>query len=202
MKYFHYQATKPMSQVWSLFKDLGMMSESQKELLYNGSDYSHTLDIVKAALNGSISLSEEAVQSFNLTAYEYACRRNEKNGKYNESKDLLHIVDYDGSEDDVRVGYGEVSSRKIKSIDESFDEIMNSQTFEANIRELCGVRKKYIMEQGIDLVSVLIGALKGVPEALKEIKKVIKDSKILDLVVSLCENGSDGRLLRALEAAV
>lgn len=200
MNYYKYQNTKPMSKVWSLFKDLDNMSAEQIERLYSDSDYSHTLDIVKAALNGSIVLTDDAIRSFNLQAYEYRCKENDKNGNIKKSKDVLNIVEFDNSEDDAKVGYGDISDRKLQSIEDSFEEIMNSSTFESNIRELYGIRSKYIVEHGIDLVSVLISSLKGIPEAINEIKKLMCDTSIKDLIVSLCEDSRDGKLLRVLEA--
>lgn len=200
MKYYKYQNTKPMSNVWSLFKDLNTMTPSQIERLYADSDYSHTLDIVKAALNGSIPLTDDAVREFNLQAYEYKCKENDKNGNFKKSKDVLNIVEFDNSEEDVNTRYGDISDRKLKVVEDAFEEVMSSDTFEANIRELYNIRTKYIIEHGIDLVSVLISSLKGIPEAVAEIKTIMCDTVVKDLIVSLCEDSRDGKLLRTLEA--
>lgn len=189
-----------MSKVWSLFKDLGDMTPSQLERVYSDCDYSHTLDIVRAALNGAIPLTEDGIDDFNLQAYEYKCKENEKNGKYKRAKDVLNIVDFDNSEEDGKVGYGDVSDRKIKSIEDSYEEIMKSEEFEQNIKTLYDIRTKYIVEKGVDLVSILIGSLKGIPEAVLEVKNLIQDSYLKDLIVSLCECSKDGKLLRVLEA--
>lgn len=200
MKYYKYQNTKPMSNVWSLFKDLNTMTPSQIERLYADSDYSHTLDIVKAALNGSIPLTDDAVREFNLQAYEYKCKENDKNGNFKKAKDILNIVEFDNSEEDVNTRYGDISDRKLKVVEDAFEEVMSSDTFEANIRELYNIRTKYIIEHGIDLVSVLISSLKGIPEAVAEIKTIMCDTVVKDLIVSLCEDSRDGKLLRTLEA--
>lgn len=200
MKYYKYQNTKPMSNVWSLFKDLDTMTPSQIERLYADSDYSHTLDIVKAALNGSIPLTDDAVREFNLQAYEYKCKENDKNGNFKKAKDILNIVEFDNSEEDVNTRYGDISDRKLKVVEDAFEEVMSSDTFEANIRELYNIRTKYIIEHGIDLVSVLISSLKGIPEAVAEIKTIMCDTVVKDLIVSLCEDSRDGKLLRTLEA--
>lgn len=200
MKYYKYQNTKPMSNVWSLFKDLDTMTPSQIEKLYADSDYSHTLDIVKAALNGSIPLTDDAVREFNLQAYEYKCKENDKNGNFKKAKDVLNIVEFDNSEEDVNTRYGDISDRKLKVVEDAFEEVMSSDTFEANIRELYNIRTKYIIEHGIDLVSVLISSLKGIPEAVAEIKTIMCDTVVKDLIVSLCEDSRDGKLLRTLEA--
>ena len=202
MRYFKYQASEPMSKVWMLFKDLGDMTVGQLERIYSGSDHSHTLEIVKSALNGSLLMTDDAVMQFDLSAYEYKCNDNEKNASYKKAKDVLHIVEYDNSEDVDKVGYGDISDRKLYYRDESFDEIVNSAEFEYYIKELYGIRNKYIVEKGIDLIAILCSALRGLPEAVSELKRfMLEDCKIKDLVVSLCENSNDN-LLSMLERAV
>lgn len=198
MHYFKYQNNQQMSKIWSLFRDLGETSDGVKNAY--GMDYSHTLDIVKSALGGSISLSKEDIQSFNLQAYEYTCHENEKDGRRKKAAKLLNIVDVDSSDDDIRVGYGEVSSRSLASIEDSFDEVMSSNNFEDNIKALYGIRTKYIVEKGIDVVSVLSCSLKGIPEAVAELKTIMTDSVLGEIITSLCEDSRDGELLRRLEA--
>lgn len=202
MRYFKYQQQGPMSQIWSLFRDLGEMSNERLDRLYGNSDYSHTLEIVSAALNGAIALSDEAVDNFNLQAYEFKCRENEKNGNFKKASEVLHIVEFDGSEEDLKVGFGDVSDRKLQVFEDSFDEVMSSETFEANIKELLGIRSKYIIECGIDPVRALINSLKGIPDAIAEMKNLMCDVVLRDLIVSLCEDSRDGKLLRLLEAVV
>lgn len=187
-----------MAKVWTLFKDLDGISLEQAEKLYSGSD-SHTLNIVRSALNGSISLSDESVKNFNLFAYEHAARVNDVIGKRKKALKELHIVEFDNSDDDITVGFGDVSDRKLSFIDDSFDTVMNCDEFEFCIRELGDIRTKYIVENGLDVVNVLIRALKCSEEAIKELKNLISvDDRIKDLVVSLCELGGN-RLLYALE---
>ena len=189
-----------MSKVWTLFKDLKNMTPQQIENLYANSDYSHTLEIVSAALSGAIPLTDDAVRDFNLQAYEYKCKENEKNGNFKRAKEVLNIVEFGNSDDDIKVGYGDISDRKLQVIEDSFEEIMSSETFESNIRELFGIRSKYIVEHGIDPVNALINSLKGIPEAIAEIKQLMSDMIIKDLIVALCEDSRDGKLLRVLEA--
>lgn len=199
MNYFKYQNSKPMSKVWALFRDLGDVPHDKLANLYSTSDYSHTLEIVRSALNGSISLTKEDIDDFNLKAYEIACSTNDKNNRRKMASKSLNIVDVDSSEDDIRVGYGEVSSRTLASIEDSFEEVMSSKNFEENIRELYGIRSKYIIEKGVDVVSVLASSLKGIPEAIQELKSLMLDTVLKDLITSLCEDSRDGELLRRLE---
>ena len=202
MDYFKYQESKPMSKIWSLFSDLKDITPEQLDLLYGESDFSHTLEIVRSALNGNIPLTDEAIDSFNLFAYERKCRDTDKKGKFNDIKDTVNIVITDNSDDEIKVGYGDISDRKLKSIDDSLDEIMNNAEFESSIKELYKIRSKYIVEKGVDVVSVLLNSLKGIPDAIAEIKEFIKNDEIIkDIVVSLCENSS-GDLIKRLEACL
>ena len=77
---------------------------------------------------------------------------------------------------------------------------MSSNNFEDNIKALCGIRTKYIVEKGIDVVSVLSCSLKGIPEAVAELKTIMADSVLGEIITSLCEDSRDGELLRRLEA--
>lgn len=201
MRYFKYQNNQSMSKVWSLFADLGRMTPEQKAKIYGTSDYSHTLEIVHSALNGNIPLTDEAISQFNLGAYEMSSRLNDKKAKIKKAKKVLNIVEFDNSDEDIRVGFGDVSDRKLSTIDESFEEILNNDEFECSIRELLNIRSTYIVEHGIDLVSVLLSALKGIPEAVKSLKDLMSDNKVYDLVTGLCSN-SYGGLIPRLEAVV
>lgn len=201
MNYFEHQNQKPMSKIWSLFVSLSTMTPEQITRIYENSDYSHTLEIVRSALNGSIDLTDEAISKFNLGAYEWKCRENEKTGKRKRAKKELLIVDFDNSDEDSRAGFGEISSRKLSSVDDSFEEIMNNDEFESNLRELLNIRTKYIIEHNVDVVSVLLSALKGIPEAVASLKSLMADSKLSELIVGLC-NSSGGDLIQRLEAVV
>jgi hypothetical protein len=201
MNYFKYQKSGSTGRVWSLFSELGELSE--EEILGKGKgnlQYAHTLEIVRAGLNNALKTDDESLQRFNLSAYEYTCAQNDKNNKRKAVEKLLYIVDNFG-EEDSSVGFGDVSERKLKSIEDSFELIESITSFESNIAELCNIRKEYISVRGIDLVNLIKNSLKGIPEAVKELKSVIKDdSPLKELIANLCEEGADGVLLERLEA--
>lgn len=202
MKYFAYQ-NAPSGAVWSLFHELGSVSAEQRERVFSNSDYAHTLEIVSAAMNGKIPTDPESISNFNLWGYEYACTKTDQDGRRKETKKTLNIVEFSTSSDDsLEVGYGDISARELGSEEALFDEIVDSVDFEENLRMLFNIRSRYISEQGVDVVSVLYGALKGIPDALSEIKKLLNDSVLRDLYTHLCEESKDGALLRRLEMAV
>lgn len=79
MNYFKYQQSGSLGMVWSLFS--GLQDVSVEEKLHKSKyscSYEHTLDIIKSALSGSITMDD----SFNLEAYEFRCAENEKKGMF------------------------------------------------------------------------------------------------------------------------
>lgn len=195
MRYFDYQYSGTLGRIWSLFSGLGEISEEQRlgKSKYT-CEYSHTLEIVNAALSGSLSTSSESVKNFNLQAYEYTCKENDNISKIKSADKLLFIVD-DSGEDNERVGFGDIQEKKLTQENGFFDEVFDSVDFENNFSMLVSLRGKYIKEKGIDLVSVLKSSLNGIPDAIKEMQVLLSGSKQLkDLVVSLCENGQEGKL--------
>ena len=196
MNYYSYQLAAPMTRMWALFKDMGRMPDDVK----SAPDYSHTLDIARAAMNGSIPLTDESLESFNLAAYEYKCRDNDMNNKFSRAKKELFIVEYDNSKDEGgSVGYGDISDRKLQYSDTALERVFDNAEFESALRELIDYRKKYIVEQGWDIVTVMVQALSGVPSAISAIKDfACKDAKISSIIESLC-NTSNGELLGVLQ---
>jgi len=198
MKYFDYQTQTSMSRVWMLFKDMGTVDPA---VLDSMPAYSHTLDIVKAALSGSISLTDDAIRGFNLSAYEYKCRENDRNSGYETAKTELHIVETDNTDDEIRVGMGDVSDRTLHFYDDAYEKVARDDEFKSYLRELVNCRSKYIVEMDIDVVNVLISSLKGISSAITDLKSVIaKDARVGEIVTALCESCSGNSLVGILEA--
>lgn len=201
MNYFVYQSNTS-GRVWGLFKELGEITPEQREKIYAGSEYAHTLEMVSAALNGAIATDPESLENFNLWGYEAKCAETDSIGKRNRAKKELHIVEFSTSSDDsLDVGYGDISDRDLGSEDDMLELLVDSLAFEDNLRQLFNIRSHYIAEKGVDVVSVLYGALKGIPDAVKEMKSLVKDNMLCELYTQLCEE-SKGMLLRRLEGAV
>lgn len=178
------------------------MSPQQKEQMFAGSEYAHTLEMVSAAISGAISTDPQSVEAFNLWGYEYKCAEMDSVGKRGRAKKELHIVEFTtSSDDDLQVGYGEISARDLGSEDEMLSALEDSMTFEDNIRHLFNIRSKYISERGVDVVSVLYNALSGIPDAIAQMKTLVKDSTLRELYTQLCEESS-GVLVQRLEVAV
>lgn len=206
MNYFGYQSNTTGA-IWGLFKSLGEVTPEQREKMYSGSEYSHTLETVSAALSGAIATDPESVNNFNLWGYEFSCANRDNLRRLNLAEHVLNIVDFSTTSDDsLAVGYGDISSRdlasKLTSKEDVFEDLVESISFEENLKQLLNIRSQYIVEQGVDVVSVLYGALKGIPDAINEVKTLVKDNFLKDLYAQLCEESQNGALLRRLEVVV
>ena len=77
MRFFKYNSNENIGRVWSLFSHMAEAQINQTDFGM-ACDYSHTLEIVNAAMSGSISLDYESIENFNLEGYEYACSKNDR----------------------------------------------------------------------------------------------------------------------------
>lgn len=196
MRYFDYQTQGTIGMIWGIFAPLGMRSEDEmlSKSRYSCS-YSHTLEIVNAALNGSLSYMND---DFDLARYESKCATNERIGKRQEVDKLLYIVD-STEEEDNRVGYGDISERALGTKEDVFEGIESEDTLDSGLCQLSELREKYIKEIGKDIVSILRSSLRGIPEATIEIQGIMsKDSFLREVVINLCES-SNGTLMSRLQ---
>ena len=196
-----------MGIIWSLFLQLSEMSE--EEMLKRDSrqcSYAHTLEIVKAAMSGSISTADDSdIDDFNLLAYEIRCAQNDKNEQRKDVDKCLFIVDDVDIEDSEarRVGYGDVSSKKLSSTEEAFKKLDNIESFEQNLLQLLNIRSEYIVSHGVDVVGILKNSLKGISDASNTLKQLVGGNRLLkDLVLSLCEDAEEGILMERLSQVV
>lgn len=204
LSYFNYQQSGIVGGVWSLFAGLKDMSEEEKlQKSSTNVSYAHSLEIVSAALRGSLLTDDESIESFDLKAYEFKCAENDRIGKIQKAEKELYIVDTTNSDKEDKVGFGDVSDRekRLQCVDKAFDELESLQSLDADIKRLCNIRNDYLVEHGVDLIHVIVNSLKGIPDAVEELKSIIvseKSSNLSSLIVSLCENGS-GSLMDQLE---
>ena len=191
MNYFDYQYKGNMGKIWSLFSDLKYAPQESIDSLNSTRrcPYSHTIEIINSAMNGNIYAPER----FDLRG----CQKQERINKISEASKLLAIVDESEEEEEVGYGYGEISSNKIKLIEDAYQILEDDIAFQESLKELYGIRSKYIVDFGIDPVELLKGALRGIPESIDLVKK-LKDSYLKEILVNLCELGSDGLLMQFL----
>lgn len=199
MRYFDYQHNGTLGRIWSLFTGLYDVSEEFKTGKSKSyCDYSHTLEIVNAAISGSLSTSTESIEEFNLEAYECACSKNDKISKIKSADKYLYIVDEVG-EDNENIGFGDISEKKIKSPENDFKDIESKLSFEENMCKLLDIRTNYLRKNGVDLLVILKSALCGIPDAIGELNTISDGNDMLsDIIKSLLEDASENLLLEEI----
>lgn len=200
MKFFRYQYSGSLGEVWSLFSGLSNLSKEWNINKNSRWDYSHTTEIINSAMNGNLIGN---LKDFDLKAYEIACAKTDEIELGSQRKKYLTIVDTVNGDEESTAGYGEISSndRRLRSIEDAFEALDNSDEFEKCLCELYSIRKNYIVDKGIDPVEMLLNSLKGVPEAVSSIHDLVQDDLSLrSIVQSLCENGGNSLQYR-LEGA-
>lgn len=205
MNYFDYQPRKSLGSVWALCSGLAEIPESEKLNASKRSvSYEHTLELVNSALNGTVSTDVENILDFNLKAYEYVCSKNDGINHVKEAEKTLYIVDDVSTEDhESQAGFGDISERKLKVSENEYDSVYNLVSFDKEINRLLYIRQQYISTAGVDLVQLMLNALKGIPDSISDLKQVVLDNPNLsDMVSVLCEGGMDGLLIERLELAL
>lgn len=187
MKYFKYKYNGNMGDIWNLFSGLAHASEEELDDKTKRWDYRHTDEIINSAMNGNIDYEE-----FDLRLYEMKCCSSDSIINNRKRDKFLSIVDT-SSVEDCRVEYGQISMNddRLKSIQEEFEMLENDDEFEKYLCELYNIRDVYIVEKGIDPVEMFVNSLKGIPEAVNTMSKIVLDDiKLKDIVSVLCENSS------------
>ena len=198
MKYFKYQVVDgSLGKIWQLFTELGRLSEEEIGLgnSIGKKSYGHSLEIINSALRGSLSTTEESLEFFSLEAYEKKCRENDLHAKWKSAQKELHIVDEYSDDDDERVGYGDISSKRLQSKNNDYENIENTEAFQRDLTSLYMLRKVYI-KKGVDIVELLISSLEGIPDAVNILKGFTsKDDFLKTVIATLCEYDLQGSSL-------
>ena len=208
MRFFKYNSNENIGRIWSLFSHMAEAQINQTDFGM-ACDYSHTLEIVNAAMSGSISLDYESIESFNLEGYEYACSKNDKIRRLQKRNKELFIVDsFDSDDEEGRLSYGDVSSNEVaiktyKNVKNELDSIVNDIAFNTSLKELLQIRNKTYVEYGIDIVVALVSAIQGMKGAVDNIRMLVEKNETLgEIITSLCEAGNSEGLLGKLQAVM
>ena len=196
MNYFNYvpSCTAHLGKVWNLFDSMSM-----EEINLNSYEYS--LEIVKSALQGNISLSEDSDGEtlFSLKDYTYGCKRNEKISRRANVKKELFIVDSFTEDENEKIGFGDISERVLKDIDTMIDTMLDDESFEQSIISLLGIRNEYLVKEGVDVVELIKGSLNNVKESIKILSRLIKkDNRLATIVEGLIGTGHGDEVLSRL----
>lgn len=203
MRYFKYQCGDQMGSVWSMFKELADISEFDRNPQERGRClYGHTMETLDSLMHKAERGVNLTSEEFCLRAYELQCQRNDDTQQMIDADKCLAIIDEADEKEDQRLGYGQVSSRNLKTYEELYDEVDNSDVFDRYMSTLYSVNKVYITEQGVDIIVMLKSALKGIPMAVEGLTSLInKDSRLRSIVYGLCDSSENGHLLKQLNSS-
>lgn len=192
MNYFNYvpESNKHMGKVWSLFDSM-----SAEEI--NRNSYEYSLNIIRAAIQGSIVVDEN--EKFPLKGYTYGCRRNEKLSKCQQTMKELFIVDSFTEDENEKIGFGDISERVLGEVDTMLDAFIDDESFEQSIESLLGLRNEYLVKQGIDIVEIVKGALKNVQASVKMLATLSGiDTRLRVIIEGLLGTGHGSEVLNRL----
>lgn len=193
MEYFKYKNSKQMGRVWTMFSELGTMSEKLADADNHFLNYEHTVDIVEKAIKGSMYDMDD----FDLSAYEYGCVKNDMLEKIGEVKRKLNIVEESDKEDE-RVGFGDISERRLSHKERGYDRILDNGSFDQSLEYLLGIRKAIIISDGVDIITALKASLKGDDNSVNVIKILSKKNKDIEEAIEILCSRESGILLNSL----
>lgn len=148
-------------------KVLGLFAESVEE----GKKISRTSEIIYAGIQGGIDLDGY----FNLEAYERAIEKNENLSAYAKRKKEMYI-DFDCSSDefDTVCKQGGIQADKIniKKVRDEYEEFMDADELVRAVARVKSLNNDFVIVEEVDIIEALCLALKGIPQAVKELKRI------------------------------
>lgn len=142
-----------------------------EDALIEGRKISRTSEIIYAGLTGGIDLNSH----FNLEAYERAIEKNENLSAYAKKKKEMYI-DFDCSSDDYDVVFkqGGIQADKIniKKVQDEYEELMDADELVRAVANVKRLNNDFVIVEEVDIIEALRLALKGIPQAIKELKRI------------------------------
>lgn len=175
-------------EVWKLFS---AMAENPDKPL------DEATDILKSALQGNL----KGVQFENAQdIYRYASRikRNKylsKNSQKNVKRKLY--IDHMHESEDNTPAYGTilesaVVAQTISRTKDAFEDIADNSELRYAVETIKDLRQEFFIEAGVDLVKLLKQALRGIPDAVLELKRVCTEYELVgEQIKVILSSGED-----------
>ena len=173
MNYFDYQVNQKMNNVWDLFEELGSLSE-EEILDDNALRYLHTTEIIQSAMGRNIN-------------------DNDMKQQFSEVEKCVAIWDRPEDSKGGAPAYGTVDANTLKSrvSEVEIEALEDDDAFQRSTKDLETIRSVIIINNGIDIVPLLLGVLAGYKESIEDLKSLVMENKELsDLVKNLCAKGN------------
>ena len=164
-----YSLNKNLSEdILLLFKTLVEGNNSKCDCCY---------EIIENALDNRIDLNKE----FNLRAYETTIKRNINLTKSKQAQNRISISAPITSDDGITIEeclQDESSFSEFTKVDDLFD-------YECAVKYLSENYSDFIIFDGIDIITCLKNALKGIPQATEEIRKLCNKYKSMEQAIRI-----------------
>lgn len=152
---------------------------------------SYASEIIFSGIQGRIDLNHP----FHLDAYEKAIEKNDALAKNNRKKKESYIEFGSSSEDFDSVaqsGGVQEDHLNIENVQDAFEELLDSDELNYAVSNIKNLNKDLIVVEDIDLIEALKLALKGIPQAIKEVKRICEFyPSISESVHTILSSGKD-----------
>lgn len=153
-----------------------------------------TEEIINAGLEGRIDFTKV----FNLDAYEFTVRNNEKmNTEKRRAKEVF--IDYSSTETEKEsslrnggITMDAVAVSAVEKLSDAFEEVVDSSELSYAIETIKSLNDDFIIENGVNLISVIKKAVEGFPQAKATLKRVCEEYSIVsEQVHIILKSGRD-----------
>lgn len=148
-------------------KVLGLFTSSAE----NGESLQYASEIVFSGIKGRINLDGE----FNIHAYERAITKNGILSDYSRSKKET-FLDCGTSNDDydsvTQAGGVQADRLNLEVVQDAFEELLDDDELACAVSNIRRLNPEFITVEETDIIEALRLALKGIPQAIKELKRI------------------------------
>ena len=135
---------------------------------------------------------DELKKEFNLEAYNYKVKEIREKGRWKSDRKKLRI--YEASEDGTADAYGVLESvvTECAGQKDAYEDFLNEDELSYAVKYLYDSQGWLMTEARIDIIHTLRQALKGVPDAVRNLASVVKEYPVVgDCVRAILSSGKD-----------
>ena len=154
-------------------------------------EISYASEIIFSGIQGRIDLNH----TFHLDAYEKAIEKNGALAQNNKKKKESYIEFGTSSEDYDSVAQNggiQEDHLNIENVQDAFEELIDSDELRYAVSNIKNLNQDLILVEDVDLIEALKLALQGIPQAIKEIKRICEFYPIIsESVQTILGSGKD-----------
>lgn len=172
-------------EVLGLFTSLVVNPEKQIEF---------ASEIISSGLQGNIDFSKE----FSIDGFEAAIRKNERLAQ-DAHKKKESFIDFSSSKDDwddVMASGGikvdSLNNMTVEKMKDAYEEIVMEDELRYAVETIKSLNSELIIEEHVNFIFALKQAVKGIPSAVENVKRVCESYEVIgELVHEILESGEE-----------